>query len=65
MTNWSYELHSITGVIDYTFASCRIKFLPKMYDGALFRKTELTTEENEDGKKVRIIINQIIFVPHF
>ena len=45
--NWFYELHKITVIINDTIPNYRIDNLPKRYNEALLRRTELTMKENE------------------
>ncbi len=46
-TNWSYELYTITEIIDDTIPSYHINFLPERYNEALLKKSKLTYDEND------------------
>ena len=50
-TNWSYNLYTITEVIDDTIPSYRISFLPERYNEALLKKSRLTIDENKNIMK--------------
>ena len=45
-TNWSYELYTITEIIDDTIPSYHINFLPERYYEVLLKKSKLTYDEN-------------------
>ena len=50
-TNWSYKLYKITEINNDTIPSCRVDRLPKRYNEAILKKTELTLKENKDVMK--------------
>ena len=47
-TNWSYELHEITEIINDTIPSYRLDDLPERYNESLLKKAELTLTGNKD-----------------
>ena len=56
LTNWSYKLYKITGIIKDTIPSYHIDNLPERYNESLLKKTELTMKEkNSVMKKLNII----------
>ena len=46
-TNWSYKLYKITEISNDTKPSYHIDNLPKPYNEALLKKTELSMKENK------------------
>ena len=46
-SNWSYKVYKITEIINDTISSYRLANLPKRYNEALFKKTELTTKKGK------------------
>ena len=50
-TNWSYKLYKITEFIIDTIPSYRLDNLPKRYNEALLKKTELSMKENNSVMK--------------
>ena len=56
MTNWSYRLYKIKGIINDTLPSYKIDNLKERYNESLLKKTELTMKENDSVmKKLNII----------
>ena len=54
-TNWSYKFYKITEIINDTIPTYHIDNLPKRYNEALLKKTELTLKENDNViKKLKI-----------
>ena len=50
-TNWSYKLCKITQVVNDTIPTYKIDKLPKRYNEALLKKSELSMKENKDKMK--------------
>ena len=48
---WSYKLHKITQIMSDTKATYHFHSLPKRYNKALLKKSELTLKENKDVMK--------------
>ena len=44
-TNYSYQLHTLTQVINDTTSSYRISYLPERFNENLLRSTKLTLEK--------------------
>ena len=57
-TNWSYKLYTITEVINDTFPSSRIDYLPERYNENLLLSTELTLEQNSQVMKELNLFNK-------
>ena len=50
-TNWSYNLYTITEVINDTIPSYRINYLPERYNAKLLLPTKLSLEQNNQVMK--------------
>ena len=54
-TKWSQKLYRKTEIVNDTKPSYKINQLPKRYNEALLKKTELTLEENNSVMKTKKI----------